>query len=282
MYPVPDSELEVVALLKQRANVVVANLSWLTSLPTPDYRRALAVLDAAMDHEIPEPVKFIAKLCFSDRRAAAYYRRIFAWWSVASGDTEPLSLEGALCRTFSKAQSQWTWQQLQSIPPHLWPLSIIPRMWRANVPHDPLRHQLLSLLRSGQCNIHMLVEIARIDDPQLTAWFLAQPTLPRPVLRALPQTAPPVRKFPYLSSRQLATAQIVFSADLDEDNASEAIAGLSAQLGWPTTPPAFDVDAVKPHRHLLICRDHDRLITATRDDETTLIIRWLLAKETHP
>ena len=282
MYPVPDSELEVVALLKQRANVVVANLSWLTSLPTPDYRRALAVLDAAMDHEIPEPVKFIAKLCFSDRRAAAYYRRIFAWWSVASGDTEPLSLEGALCRTFSKAQSQWTSHQLQSIPPHLWPLSIIPRMWRANVPHDPLRHQLLSLLRSGQCNLHMLVEIARIDDPPITAWFLAQPNLPRPVLRALPQPAPIKPKLPYLSSRQLAAAQELFSADLDEDNAIGAIAELSIQVGWPATPPAFDVDAVKPHRHLLLWRDHDHLLTATREDATTLIIRWLIANAIHP
>ena len=61
MYSTPASELEVVALLKQRANVEVANLSWVTSLPTPDYRRAMCVLDAAMDHEIPEPVKFIAK-----------------------------------------------------------------------------------------------------------------------------------------------------------------------------------------------------------------------------
>jgi hypothetical protein len=39
-----------------------------------------------------------------------------------------------------------SWQQ---IPPHLWPLSVIPRMCRANLPHDRLRHQLLSLRLTG-------------------------------------------------------------------------------------------------------------------------------------
>jgi len=279
MNPMPDSELEVVALLRHRANVEVANLSWLTSLPTPDYRHALAVLDAAMDHEIPEPVKFIAKLCFSDRRAAPYYRRIFAWWSVAHGDTDRPSLEWALRRTFSKAQSQWTWQQLQSIPPHLWPLSVIPRMWRANVPHDPLRHRLLRLLHTGQCNIHTLTEIARIGDPALTEALLAQPSLPRQVLRLLPEASarkqnatPPV----YLSKRELAARQEVFSAEIDEDGASETIAQLAARVGWPAALPAFDVDDIKPRRALLLWRDERRTLAATRDDETTLIVSWQL------
>lgn len=277
MYPVPAIELEVVALLKQRANVEVANLSWVTSLPTPDYRRALAVLDAAMDHEIPEPVQFIAKLCFSDRRAAAYYRRIFAWWSVARGATEPPSLEWALRRTFSKSQSQWTWQQLQSIPVPLWPLSVIPRMWRANVPHDDLRHQLLSLLHSGECKLYMLTEIARIGDPALTEALLAQPSLPRQALRLLPgasaqkQTAiPPV----YLSNRELAATQEVFSAEIDEARAPETIAELAARVGWPAAIPAFDVEDIKPRRALLLWRDQDRTLAATRDDDTTLIVLW--------
>lgn len=277
MYSTPASELEVVALLKQRANVEVANLSWVTSLPTPDYRRAMCVLDAAMDHEIPEPVKFIAKLCFSDRRAASYYRRIFEWWSVAHGDTEPPSLEWALRRTFSKAQAQWTWQQLQPIPPHLWPLSVIPRMWRANVPHDPLRHQLLSLLHSGQCNVHMLVEIARIGDPALIEALLAQPSLPRQALRLLPgasarkqNATPPV----YLSKRELAATHQVFSAEIDEDGAPETIAELAARVGWPAALPAFDVEDIKPRRALLLWRDQDRTLAATRDDETTLIVLW--------
>lgn len=277
MYPVPDSELEVVALLKQRATVEVANLSWVTSLPTPDYRRALAVLDAAMDHEIPEPVKFIAKLCFSDCRAAAYYRLIFAWWSVAHGDTEPLSLEGALSRTFSKAQAQWTWQQLQTIPVERWPLSIVRRIWRGNVPPDDLRHQLLGLLQTGQCNVHTLAEIARIGDAALTEALLAQPSLPRQVLRLLPvasaaeqRATPPV----YLSNRELAATQEVFSAEIDEDGASETIAELAARVGWPAALPAFDVEDIKPHRALLLWRDQDRALVAIREDDTTLIVVW--------
>lgn len=280
MYSTPASELEVVALLKQRANVEVANLSWVTSLPTPDYRRALAVLDAAIDHDIPEPVRFIAKLCFSDRRATPYYRRIFQWWATAQGDTEPFSLEWALRRTYTPAQSQWTWQQMQAIPTAQWPLSLLPRLWNGNVPRDQLRTQLLALLESGECQTYILIAIARTHDPLLTAWFLAQPAIPRPVLRALPGAPAQQRNVRYLTPRETAAATEVFSAEIDEDGALIQISELADRVGWPSPVPAFDLDAVKPSRPLVIWQDRptspNRILAATRDDETTLIIRWLV------
>ena len=283
MYSTPAIELEVVALLKQRANVEVANLSWVTSLPTPDYRRALAVLDAAMDHEIPELVQFIARLCFSDRRAASYYRRIFQWWATAHGDTEPFSLEWALRRTYTPAQCQWTWQQMQAIPTAQWPLSLLPRLWNGNVPREQIRAQLLALLESGACQTYMLIAIARINDPLLTAWFLVQPALPRPVLRALPGSPAKQPDVRYLTPRETAAATELFSAEIDEDGALVHISELASRTGWPSPIPAFDVDAVKPRRPLVIWQDRptgaNRILTATRDDETTLIIRWLVATE---
>jgi hypothetical protein len=277
-----DEEILVAQLLRDGAGVNVASVYTVRGLPDQEYLKALAFLDSVMDTKIPSDVRLLTKLCFSDPRAKTYYRRIFHWWMEAEGDTAPPNLEYAVRRTYTKSQCHWTWETISELPTGRWPFTLVPRMWKDCIPRDEVRVRLLEMLNSGERGIWKLIEISKIDDRALREWFLGCGDLPRDLVRRIKRwpeaNALPLRRRVWRRVPEEGY-QEVFSADLDEASAGQEIVSLSRELGWPQVGSAGELDDVPHRRFVVVWTDGattcDRMVVAMRDEETTLLVRWL-------
>jgi hypothetical protein len=277
-----EQEILVGKILKENTGIDVASLYTIKKLPEREYLVALAFLDSVMETEIPDEVRCVTKLCFSDPRARLYYRRIFRWWMEARGDTAPPNLEYALLRTYSKSQCEWTWETISGLPTATWPFTVVRKMWKHCIPKDEGRVRLLELLNNGERAIWKLIEISKIDDPALRKWFLECGDLPRDLQRRVKRW-PEVNRSPVrLRVRRTAPTdgfREIFSADVDETVAGQVIASLSEQLRWPNLGSLGDLDEVPHHRFVVVWEDPEtsrgRMVVAMREEETTLIVRWL-------
>ena len=277
-----DEEILVATILREQTGIEVSSMYRIVELPDREYLAALALLDRVMDTELPKEVRFVSKLCFSDARAKAYYRRIFQWWLEAEGDTEPPSLEWALRRTYTKSQGNWTWESIWGLPTEAWPFTVVRRAWKDCTRRDEARTRLMELLNNGERAIWKLIELSRIDDAVLRGWFLACDSLPRVAKRRVKRwpeaKVGPARRRVRRSAPSVGFLE-VFSADLDEATAGEEIVSLSGELGWSDVGSLDDLDEVPHRRFVVVWADSaiaaGRMVVAMREEETTLIVLWL-------
>jgi hypothetical protein len=273
-------ERAVVDLLLRRACVVVQNLSFVANLPTSEYLAAIQVLDEAIDRDIPESTKFMVKMCFSDTRARKFYRRIFGWWVVSQGDVERFSLELALARTYSKSQCVWTWEQLQAVSIQMWPMSVIRLLWKDGAPKAELRQKLLQVLDSGISNVITLREISKIDDMEVRQWFERKAVEVPEMARWIRADSKARRRADVVMESELVSSGLrqVFSVDVDDVDAERIVCEVNEQLGWGGTLSALNRVSILRDKFTVVWKDGDskrgRVVVATRDDDTTLIIKW--------
>ena len=286
MCEISREEQVVVDLLRRRGGIDVRSLSWVTYLPTPAYLMAIqTLLDAGIEDEIPEEIRFVTKLCFSDRRAKPHYRRIYEWWEASQGDVERPSFEMALSRTYGPSECRWTWEQIRSLPEEDWPMSLIRRLWADGAPRKELRERVLSFLDSGQARPFQLREIFKIDDAKIREWFVMRVPADPFIARLMRGARGDKQRVETVDISGLAQCgfRTVFSVELDEDEADRVLREVNRQLEWRGVVSALRSECVTEGRFTVVWRDRNpkrgRIVIATREDDTTLILQWLAKGE---
>jgi hypothetical protein len=280
------TELALLKRLIDETGVHLPDFSWVYQLDDESYLKVISCLERLLTTgEVGDDIKLRIKLCFSDVRARGRFSTILGWFFSELDQAGRLGLEVALSRTYSKSDCGWTWEQLEGRNVDEWPLILAKKLWRDGAPREIIRERLAEWLLNGGRSVYALNEIAKIGDDQLSALILSLEPVPNVVQRTIlgkrgGRARQPMREA--ISRERLVDCEEIFSSEIDESEFIRVLAVTSESIGWPKAKVELRGDGSDFQMdqftvlHRESCDSQERLLVGTREDDSTVIIRWLV------